>query len=175
MMSGETLLAVMLGTILGVASALLLQPLLQDRAQRLLIRVVGPLAPTPKGSLAGTWCAVWCVESQELSRHREMKGIQLKELGSHLTGTFKWDGREYRILAKRVSDLFVTGTYEDLSSGRTFHGALQLVIHPGESHIYGKWIGFDADNRVLSGPWEWRRATVDEYIFESRARTSLPR
>lgn len=174
-MSGETLLAVIMGAVLGVVSALLLQPLLQDRAHRFLIRLFGPLAPTPKGSLAGSWASVWCLEDQELTRNREMTGIDLRELGGHLTGTFEWEGRKYRILAQRASDLFVTGRYEDLTSGRTFHGALQLVIHPGESHMSGKWIGFDADNSVLSGPWEWRRTNAEEYVFETRGSDPVPR
>lgn len=43
----------------------------------------------------------------------------------------------------------VDGYYE----GAVYHGALQLILDSAGSSMTGKWVGFDKESQVDSGPW----------------------
>src|SRR5262245_38784396 len=118
-------------------------------------------------SVAGEWCSVWGKHGDPLSRRDEIK-ISLASESDTITGSFSWRHAEYRLSCRLVSGIFLTGTYEDLRGGRSFVGAFQLALHPAQTTMSGKWIGFDMRNRVLSGPWHWRRPDVSQYSFEWR-------
>ena len=159
---------------LALLLALFVQPLVEDRAHVFLVRLLGGLAPPQLQSLQGTWFFVWCREGEELTRDEEVPSVRVQELGRRATATFAWKERQYRLIGKRASDVFLTGTYDDFYRGRTFHGAFQLSILPGGQLMSGKWIGFNSQNEVISGPWEWRRESKPGYPFERRLSSSGP-
>jgi hypothetical protein len=171
-MTEKDLILLIIGAVFGGAvslvGALIFQPLLENPALRFLVRFLVRWAPPKKQLLAGEWSSVWCL-GEELNRDDEMIDIQLKELGKWVTGKFTWNGREYQLLAKRDSNHILTGTYEDVLHGPTFHGAFQLAIFPGGQRMAGRWVGFNSRNSVISGRWDWRRQNESVYPFEFRA------
>ncbi|HEX2092804.1 MAG TPA: toll/interleukin-1 receptor domain-containing protein [Longimicrobiaceae bacterium] len=117
-------------------------------------------------NVAGEWYGVWGKHDEPLSRREEFS-IRLVCESETITGSFSWGDAEYRLSCRLVSGIFLTGTYEDRRGGRSFVGAFQLALHPAQTTMAGKWIGFDMRNRVQSGSWHWRRPGV-KYSFEMR-------
>jgi hypothetical protein len=154
---------VVLGSVLGLALALFLQPLLEDRAQRWLVNILGALAPRPKDSLAGEWICRW---SKDGEPYKQPMKLKVKQFGRWLTTSFEYEGRVYTAQGKVERESIVTGSYYDQLAGATFHGAFQLWVLPRQLTMSGKWMGFNASNEVISGPWEWKRATVDKFPSE---------
>lgn len=165
-MSAHDLTLTLFGGVVGIALALLVQPLLEDKTQGLLVRLVGRFWIRERKSLAGTWASVMLSDGASLSREKEITEISLFEVRKRVAGTFSWKGRVYRLLGARQSDQYLTGTYEDVVAGHSFHGAFQLRIFPNEEIMSGRWVGFDSSNKILQGPWEWRRSEADHYAFE---------
>lgn len=167
----KDVILLILGGLFGLLLALFVQPLLEDSVRGILIRVVGHLRIRSKSSLAGTWYAVWCVDGSALDVSTEMRNIKLHEVGTRIAGQFEWHGRTYRILGNRITPNFVSGTYEDVIAGYTLHGAFQLEVFPKEQFMVGRWMGFNRANRILEGPWQWRRVPdpkkpLPKYPFE---------
>lgn len=151
---------VVLGSLLGLALALFLQPMLEDRAQRWLVNILGAVAPRRKDSLAGEWICRW---SKDGEPYKQSMKVKVKQLGRWITTSFVYGGRVYTAQGKVEPESIVAGTYYDELVGATFHGAFQLWVAPGQFTMSGKWMGFNAKNEVISGPWEWKRATADKF------------
>lgn len=172
-MDSSDILSLLLGGLFGLALTLFVQPLIEDRAQGFLVRVLGHFWIQPKESLAGTWSSIMIKDGLLLNRDNEITSIQLSEVRNRIAGTFTWKGREYRLLARRHANQYVTGTYEDIVQGFTFQGAFQLQILPNEKVMVGRWLGFNAQNQIIEGPWEWRRENHDTYPFELKLEKTI--
>jgi hypothetical protein len=116
------ILLVIAGAVLGLLLALLVQPLLQDKAEVLLVRALGRFWLRRRGDLAGTWVFVWTRDDTPLTRSEEVS-LTLFSVGRRVSGRFAWRGRQYWLLGRRETDMFVSGTYLDEEAGNTFHGA----------------------------------------------------
>lgn len=158
-----------LGGLFGLFLALFVQPLIEDKTQGLLVRIIARFGIRSKESISGNWSSVMLSDGVVLSRENEIQHIQLSEVRTRIAGTFTWKGRTYRLLAKRHNDQYLTGTYEDIRAGYTFQGAFQLRIYPNERIMAGRWIGFNSENQIIEGPWEWRRSEHLNYPFEQVA------
>jgi hypothetical protein len=145
------------GAVLGLLLALFVQPLLEDHARGVLIRLVGKFTLRTRSSLAGCWNSVWAIDGAALDTAAEMRNIVLHQVGTRVAGTFLWHGRTYRLLGNRLTPNFVSGTYEDTVEGYTLHGAFQLEVYPKEQFMVGRWMGFNRHNRIVEGAWEWKR------------------
>lgn len=159
------ILLVVAGAVLGLLLALLVQPLLQDKAEVLLVRALGRFWVRRRGSLAGAWLFVWTKDDTPLTRAEEV-ALDLASVGKRVSGRFSWRGRQYWLLGRRETDTFISGTYLDEQVGNTFHGAFQLRIYPNEERMGGRWMGFDSKSVIVEGPWEWRRRAVATYPHE---------
>jgi hypothetical protein len=165
-MSSSEILSLVLGGFFGLALTLFVQPLIEDKAQGFLVRTVASFWIRPRGSLAGKWSSVMLRDGLPLNRDNEIKNIQLSEVQNKIAGTFTWKERTYRLLASRHANQYLTGTYEDTVDGFTFQGAFQLQILPNENAMVGRWVGFNAQNKIIEGSWEWRRDSHIAYPFE---------
>jgi len=159
------ILLVVAGAVLGLLLALLVQPLLQDKAEVLLVRVLGRFWRRRSGDLGGAWRFVWTIDKTPLTASEEVS-LNLSSVGKRVSGRFSWRGRQYWLLGRRETDTFISGTYLDEQAGNTFHGALQLKIYPNEERMKGRWIGFNGRSVIVEGPWEWRRENVPTYPHE---------
>jgi len=155
--ASKDLILLIAGAFLGLFLAVFIQPLIEDNARGILIRLVGHLRIRSKSSLAGDWNAVWAIDGKPLDLNSEMRNIRLHEVGNRIAGEFKWHGRTYRLLGNRITPNFVSGTYEDVVAGYTLHGAFQLQVFPKEQFMVGRWMGFNRENHIVEGPWQWRR------------------
>ncbi|CAK2846770.1 conserved hypothetical protein [Vibrio crassostreae] len=159
-------ISILYGSFFGLILALLVQPLLEDRAQGFLLRLISNFWIRKKGSIAGDWCSIMTLSDAELERSNEITNIKLTQVGKRVSGVFTWNGRSYRILAKRNVSHYLTGTYEDIVGGNTFEGSFQLKVLPNENVMQGKWLGFDTSGQILEGKWEWRRQEYGSYAFD---------
>ena len=152
-----------LGPLLALALALFLQPLLEDRARAGSLTSSEPWRTRRKESLAGEWICRWCKDGEP---YKQPMKVNVKQLGRWITTRFEYEGRVYTAQGKVEPESIVTGTYYDQLAGATFHGAFQLFVIPRQLTMSGKWMGFNARYQVISGPWEWKRATVDRFPSE---------
>lgn len=66
----------------------------------------------------------------------------------------------YLLLRLTLDGRVATGTWSEQTSptgyyeGATYYGALQLVLSEDGKQLAGKWLGFDRNLQVNSGPWE---------------------
>jgi hypothetical protein len=110
------------GALLGLLLALFVQPLLDDAAKRWLVGIFGTNRIRKTSSLAGDWHYKWGLDQEPMTSGT----ITLFQIGSNLTGRFSYRHRDrqsdYRLLAVRVTESWISGRYEDITSGNTFHG-----------------------------------------------------
>jgi hypothetical protein len=171
----KDILLLVAGGVFGLFLAVFVQPLIEDDVRGLLIRIVGHLRIRSKSSLAGDWNAVWAIDGKPLDLSAEMKNIRLHEVGNRIAGEFKWHGRTYRLLGNRITSNFVSGTYEDVIAGYTLHGAFQLQVFPKEQFMVGRWMGFNRDNDIVEGPWQWRRTVAGKNgVFTTDSASKYP-
>src|SRR5215208_3674957 len=88
------ILLVVAGAVLGLLLALLVQPLLQDKAAVLLVRALGKFWLRRRGDLAGEWRFVWTKDDTPLTRTEEVS-LDLSSVGRRVSGRFSWRGRQY--------------------------------------------------------------------------------
>lgn len=66
----------------------------------------------------------------------------------------------YLLLRLTLDGRVATGTWSEQTSpegyyeGATYYGALQLILSEDGKKLEGKWLGFDRNLQVNSGPWE---------------------
>jgi hypothetical protein len=162
---------VLLGGLVGLALALLAQPLLEDPARSFLIRLLGRL-PLIRGhtDVSGDWHFVWWKDGEAPSRSFEKK-IHLITVGSKVAGKFNWKDSTYQLIGTRHTDEFISGIYVDEKKGNIFHGAFQLKVFKQDRLMAGRWMGYDSNDDILSGPWYLRRANQEHYSYEGIAPT----
>jgi hypothetical protein len=153
----------LVGAGLGLLLTLLVQPFLEEPAQRLLVYLLGSKAPRSDESIAGQWECRWWKDNKPVP---DPMTIKLSQLMGTVRGSFQFDGRTYILKGKVDNNTIVTGTYYDQHAGRTFHGAFQLHIQPRALTLTGRWIGFNRKNEIKSGPWEWRRTAGEQWPSE---------
>lgn len=160
----KDVLLLALGIAIPFVMTLFLQPLVEDRAHGLLIRIVGSVWPRRRLEMTGTWQSVWCKDGGVLTVEEQFD-VKLYEVNARVAGQFVWKENTYRILARRLSDHYITGTYEHINSGNTLHGAFQLRVLPNGKVMGGRWIGFNSSLRIVGGRWQMRRDNKP-YPFE---------
>lgn len=66
----------------------------------------------------------------------------------------------YVIIRLSLDDGIATGTWQEETNpdgyykGAVYHGAIQLVVDKDNKTMAGKWVGFDKESNVNTGPWE---------------------
>ena len=156
LLAGKDILIAAIGAIFGLALAVLVQPLLDDPVRVLLVRVLGHVWIRSRTSLTGTWASVWQIGDRPFDLTEEIV-MHLNQVGTRVAGKFEWRGHEYLFLGNRITPHFISGNYQDVKEGFNFHGVFHIRIMPKEELMTGRWMGFDNENQILEGPWEWRR------------------
>jgi len=165
------LILLIAGAVVGLLLALFAQPLLEDPARSLLVRVLGRL-PLVRGrqSVAGEWQFVWWRDGDDEATARSTETqLRLVTVASKVAGKFDWRGRSYQLIGSRHTTNFISGTYVDTREGNVFHGSFQLRALPGDSLMEGRWMGFNSDHQIVEGPWYLRRPHVDSYSNDREA------
>ena len=129
------------GALLGLILSLFVQPLLQDRSEVILVKVLGKLIARRRGSLEGEWRFVWAKDGVSLGRQEEVT-VKVAVAGQRMSATFTWRDRDYWFLAQRTTQEYISGTYFDREVGLNYHGAFQLKVLTNERTMKGKWMGF---------------------------------
>jgi hypothetical protein len=177
LLAGKDVLAAAIGAIFGLVLALLAQPLLDDPARVLLVKLLGHLWVRSHSSLTGTWASVWRIGDGHLDRSEEIV-MNLNQVGTRVAGKFDWKGKEYLFLGNRITSGFISGNYQGVEDGHDFHGVFHIKVMAREEFMIGRWMGFDDDNKILEGPWEWRRLskhTMKDELVLSRTIPDLPK
>ena len=149
------MLLTIFGAILGFLFCLCLQPLLQDRVNAFLASTLPPQIFRGSTSLAGTWTQLWSVANPGYPPGQP-SDAPIHQFLNHVYGRFSFDGRTYQ-LAGKISGHFLTGHWEDIQSGHTYHGSFQLRIFPNANHMEGVWVGWGTDGTIKHGQWTWTR------------------
>ena len=92
-----------------------------DPAKRWLVKLLGTKRMRETSTLAGTWHYSWGVDKGPQTGGT----VTLSQVGKNLAGEFDYQHANglstYRLLAVRVTDEWISGRYEDVISGYTFH------------------------------------------------------
>ena len=152
-------LAVLPVLALAVLSAAL-TILLTEPIQRLLAQVLGGIAPRRKRGVRGLWLSEYEFPTgNQVVQCNQM--MELRQIGRFVVG--KWlagTPHRHRLSGKVRDQQFLTGFWENVQQGVTYHGAFQLVIHPTGKTMSGLWVGFDSENQIACGNWTWELLTT---------------
>lgn len=141
----------------GVLTTLVLRILLTEPLQYALARLLGPLVPSRPRGVKGIWRSEYQFPSHG-ARRTGTQLMKLKQVGPWVIGTcIIGDPHEHQIRGRLLKGMYFTGVWKNAQKDRVWHGAFQVVLHPEGGQMKGKWIGFDSENRVASGDWEWTR------------------
>lgn len=141
----------------GVLSVFLL--LFQDSITDFFVDLLGDMISfRPTQRIDGTWDQNWQVDNYaEIVVHDDSTLI-IKQLNKRITGTFRFENRNYRLRGKMELDNFINGVWFDAKEGAVYHGVFQARIETNAQEINGKWVGFSRRlNRIRTGNWHWKR------------------
>lgn len=111
-------------------------------------------------SLGGIWHSHYAYESTArgiISRHHH---VVILQSGNRLSAESLPNSNDSPVsLALTMRGPIGTGTWTEQTAvdgfyqGAVYHGALQVIVDPTGRSMAGKWVGFDKEFRVDSGPW----------------------
>jgi len=110
----------------------------------------------------GIWHSTYRYHSS--SRKQTLQGehyVVMRQQGSQLLAeSLPVSNESVLRLELTLNGLTATGTWSERTApsgyyrGRTYHGAIQLVIDPMGKSMTGKWVGMDREFNVNSDTWE---------------------
>lgn len=118
-------------------------------------------APVAAGAaLSGIWHSRYSYESTgrgPITRHHY---VVVRQDGSRLAAESLPGSNDSPVsLSFTVRGPIATGTWTEHTAvdgyyqGAVYHGALQVIVDPTGRSMAGRWVGFDKEFRVDSGPW----------------------
>lgn len=160
-----------LGGFLGLGLALFAQPLLEDRANSLLVRLLGSTNRRSRKSIAGTWDHCWSLDAQASSFNAAHPPCAVKQLRMRVTASWlnEQEQRTYVLVGEIEQERYVVGRWYDQEAGPTYSGSFLLAIHLGGNSMTGKLLGYDDKGQIRCGLWEWKRTENPIYGSEDAA------
>lgn len=126
-------------------------------------------------ALGGVWHSHYTYESTgrgPITRHHY---VVVRQDGDQLTVESLPDSNDSAVsLSLTLRGPIATGTWTEHTAvdgyyqGAVYHGALQLIVDPTGRTMAGKWVGFDKELNVDSGPWalDLMDAVTDDATLE---------
>lgn len=143
--------------IVGIVLSVALSILLHDKVHWLLVRVLGHRVPRRQRSLAGLWRSRYCYPNRDGELVYQQHLIELRQVGRYITGrTIVGDKHRYLVKGRFSQEKYFTGTWDNILDNDIYHGAFQCVLEPEGKRMVGRWVGFNGDDDVMGGPWEWK-------------------
>ncbi len=123
--------------------------------------LTAPDAPVADGiALGGIWHSRYAYESTgrgAITRHHY---VVIRQDGNRLSVESLPGSNDSPVsLSFTVRGPIATGTWTEHTAvdgyyqGAVYHGALQVIVDPTGRSMAGRWVGFDKEFRVDSGPW----------------------
>jgi hypothetical protein len=138
--------------------------------------LASPDAPVAYGmALGGVWHSRYTYESTgrgPISRHHY---VVIRQDGDRLTAQSRPGSNDSPVsLSLTMRGPIATGTWTEHTAvrgyyqGAVYHGALQVIVDLTGRSMAGKWVGFDKEFRVNSGPWalDLMDAATDDATLE---------
>ena len=102
--------------------------------------------------------------------------LVLKRRGKHVTAKSRPTpaGSSVEMDLRYSRDTVLTGTWSEKTAksgrhkGAIYYGAIQFVIEGGGRRMNGRWVGFDSDYGVNSGPWELEKCEDTTHLLSRR-------
>lgn len=110
--------------------------------------------------LGGVWHSHYTYESTGRGPIMRHHYVVVRQEGDQLTVESLPDSNDSPVsLSLTLRRPIATGTWTEHTAvdgyyqGAVYHGALQLIVDPTGRTVAGKWVGFDKELNVDSGPW----------------------
>lgn len=151
--------------------------------QYLLARAFGRWIPLQPRGVKGIWEAVytWRGAGEEIKTEHQL--VELGQFGKYVVGqVLRGQVHSHTFQGKVQLETYFTGIWESNVVDEIYSGALQVVIDVRGKRMKGAWIGFDSQNDVQCGPYEWQLQSRDNSSairtgliaeFDRKYRTSL--
>lgn len=119
-----------------------------------------------RGNLSGVWRSTYGFVSNSRGgiKCESEYFVTIYKKGEHLIVESLPNKEEsYLLLRLTLDGRVATGTWSEQTSpngyyeGATYYGALQLILSEDGKKLAGKWLGFDRNLQINSGPWEIAR------------------
>ena len=138
----------------GLLVGLFITKVLSDPIEQLIVWTPF-LGKKRSRNLTGNWKVIY---SGSAISKPEIETLRIKHLGGSVRGrTFGNSKRRYKIVASFSLASVITGTWQSELDQNQSEGTFQLIVHPNGMKANGKWLGFDDNNNIRSGDWEWQR------------------
>jgi len=163
----QILVSLLIGVIVTLTINLFVFPTIQSKVDEFLVDKFGSYKFRKKRKLTDYWDHQWFHQSKRYPNPCISQNVELKHYRNTVKAVYKItdiDGisRTYRMLGK-VDGNHITGTWEDIESGTTYHGVFQLRILPNANELYGRWIGWSDSEIMQSNIWQWKRTSFKKY------------
>ncbi len=144
------------GALLGLFAGTLFSDLLKNGLAEIYVRVLRPAARP----ISGDWNTKYWYDTPTGARVERSDRIRLRQLGRRAWGRNEGTSdHRYRMKGQIRNDSFLTGTWDSVKNGVTFHGTFQLWITHDGREMNGKWLGLDDPNIVNHGEWHWTKVS----------------
>lgn len=156
-------IALIAGQILvGAILALTLRILFEDQFTLFLSKYFGGLTPKRSRRIVGLWYSAFWYYGIDKVVHQHTHVLAFRMVGNRVTATtVAGPNIKYQMFGKLTSSTYITGTWENATSENIYHGACQFVVQPEGKVLTGRWLGWNKDQVVATGPWILMRISSD--------------
>ncbi len=112
----------------------------------------------PSEGINGLWYSVYWRYTRSNHVRYYSHVVVVRKRGSMFLATALLGPPKRCVLEGRIdSKGFISGTWMNEDQNVQYHGAFQFRRHAGDDVIAGKWLGWNAENRINSGVWVFCR------------------
>jgi F0F1-type ATP synthase assembly protein I len=141
-----------LGAVVGVLAAVLLQQQIEDFLVRLVGRSRG-MRSKRSGEVAGLWFSIFWIHGVDGTTKSVRSILRIRRIGGRITMTTLHGPSSYRATGEVKAGRHVTCTWTNQTGASSYSGSCQFVSSPEGDVLSGLWIGWNKDNHVSVGPW----------------------
>jgi hypothetical protein len=107
--------------------------------------------------LNGDWNQSWSVENSKNFDESNSSSANVQHIGNVFYTSIKAKDHNFEVHGKIERNMFITGTWSNSMKRSSYFGSFQLFIDPSHNKLSGQWVGFNSQNEIRSGKWEWTR------------------
>jgi len=146
----------------GIVAGVIVTLLLNDPVYYALARLFGS-GFGKKSSLKGNWKSNFRYQTNG-NWQEDDPSFQIRQFGHHFVGSglSAIDQSQYSVKGKLTTEGIAIGEWHETTrDGRYYFGPFQLILNATANELDGRWIGYSRKGRIQSGPWTWKKATLD--------------
>lgn len=152
--------------------SLIISMIFEDSISRWLAKLTSGRIFSKKRKIDGVWYSVYWRKTDDGGSKSHRHLVRFRSFGNRIYSSVAMGpSHHFRLSGKLSSDQYVTGEWDNDNPDVLYRGAFQFRLNNDGSTLTGKWIGWNRNGAINSGPWIMKKVTekTDKESIEALA------